>query len=149
MRQNALVFRVQWGETDAAGIVFYPNYFRWFDWGSHELLRSLGFPLENMVSDNHALPIIDAGARFLRSLRYGDEVTLISSVAEVRTRAFRVAHEIDRGSERICQGFEVRVWGRLGDSDHPVVAEPIPENMRTALVSASSMAEQSLRGAPM
>ena len=137
MRQNAMAFRVQWGDTDAAGIVFYPNYFRWFDWGSHELFRSLGYPLERMISQKHALPIIDAGSRFLHSLRYGDDVTMTSSLVEVRTRAFRISHVIARGTEQVCEGFEVRVWGRIGDADQPVVAEPIPDDLRKLMLSSS------------
>ena len=33
---------IEWGDCDDAGIVFYPNYFRWFDNAFHHLLRQCG-----------------------------------------------------------------------------------------------------------
>jgi acyl-CoA thioesterase FadM len=36
---HRIVLPVEWGDTDAAGIVFYPNYYRWFDRAAHALLR--------------------------------------------------------------------------------------------------------------
>ena len=37
--------RVDWGHCDPAGIVFYPNYFRWFDQCTSALFESAGLPL--------------------------------------------------------------------------------------------------------
>ncbi len=34
---------VEWGDCDPAGIVFYPNFYAWFDASSHALLDALGF----------------------------------------------------------------------------------------------------------
>ena len=53
MTERIKPHRVQWGETDAAGIVFYPNYFRWFDQATHELLAQLGYPVTRMIEDGH------------------------------------------------------------------------------------------------
>ena len=33
-------FKVRWGDTDAAGIVFYPNFYKWMDEATHEFLAS-------------------------------------------------------------------------------------------------------------
>lgn len=40
MRSNELEVLVNWGDTDKAGIVYYPNFFKWFDIAGHQFFRS-------------------------------------------------------------------------------------------------------------
>jgi acyl-CoA thioester hydrolase len=124
---------VQFGETDAAGIVFYPNYFRWFDEASHELLRYSGYSIAAMIERGYAVPIVECHARFLTPLTLDDEFELVSRVGEVRNRAFRVDHEIRRGDELVCEGYEVRMWVRFATLNAGIVAEPIPPELRNLL----------------
>lgn len=133
--EHALRHRVQWGETDAAGIVFYPNYYRWFDRATHELCRAAGYSIARMLEQGYAVPIIECGARFLSPLRYDDEIALISRVVDLRTRAFRVEHSVRRDSLLVGEGYEVRLWARVepGGSLRP---EPIPEELRNLLTGA-------------
>lgn len=125
--------RVAWGETDAGGIVFYPNYYRWFDDATHELFRAVGYPLPAMFESGLGLPLIEASGRFLTALRYGDEIEIISSVAEIRTHALRVEHEIKRGETTAATGFEVRMLVRLGGAQEVLQPVPIPDAMREFL----------------
>jgi acyl-CoA thioester hydrolase len=127
---------VEWGETDAASIVFYPNYFRWFDAATHDLFRRLGYPIARMIQEGRAVPIIDAGARFLAPLAYGDAITICSRIAEVRTRSFRVEHRIERDSTIVCLGFEVRIWVQAPKSGESLTAMALPDDVRELLRNA-------------
>jgi hypothetical protein len=61
------VLRMRFGETDAAGIVFYPSYFGWFDAGMHELLRSGDEPGHGPNGKpKHPLPIVEIGESSVR-----------------------------------------------------------------------------------
>jgi len=40
--EHTTTVQVRWGDVDAAGIVFYPRFFEWYDWGSEALFASLG-----------------------------------------------------------------------------------------------------------
>lgn len=114
MSKHVIQYHVQWGDTDAAGIVFYPNYFRWFDHAALEFLRSLGLPLERLKADYQAVvPIIEAGCRFQKPLRYHDLLTIETSVTEVRTRSFRLEHRVSCGEEITGLGYEVRGLARM------------------------------------
>jgi acyl-CoA thioester hydrolase len=137
MPESRKSHRVQFGETDAAGILFYPNYFRWFDEATHDLLRELGYPVGDMLQRGYGPIVIEAQARFLAPLSYGDELDIFSRVAEVRTRAFRVEHIVRRSKEAVCEGYEVRIWARLAGSDRGVEAEPLPDDLR-ALITPNS-----------
>ncbi len=46
---EAGVVTVEWGDCDETGIVFYPNYFCWFDCGFQRLLRGRRFQSTNFA----------------------------------------------------------------------------------------------------
>jgi acyl-CoA thioester hydrolase len=135
MSRNIIQYHVQWGDTDAAGIVFYPNYFRWFDHATLDFLRSLGLPLEKLKADYQAVvPIIEAGCRFQKPLRYHDLLTIETMVTEVRTRSFRLEHRVLCGEEMAGLGYEVRGLARIpGDGDGKLELVVLPEDMRALL----------------
>jgi acyl-CoA thioester hydrolase len=60
------------------GVVYYANYFVWFEVGRGDLLRALGWTYRDMEETGVSLPVIDAQCTYHRSVRYDDEL-------EVRT----------------------------------------------------------------
>jgi acyl-CoA thioester hydrolase len=136
MSRNTIQYHVQWGDTDAAGIVFYPNYFRWFDHAALEFLRAIGWPLETLKAQFQVVaPIIEAGCRFQKPLRYHDLLTIETSASEVRTRSFRLEHRVWRGEEIAGMGYEVRGLARtITDDQSPLELVIIPEEVRACLL---------------
>ena len=134
--------RVAWGETDSAGIVFYPNYFRWFDTATHELFRSIGLPLRELEQRGYLVPILSVSAEFRRSLRYDDEFTIDSTVAEVEEKTFRVHHQVRSAEGKsLSEGTELRGWvGKGGDGPHLL---PIPAEYRELLARGGHVAAHS------
>lgn len=72
--------RVRYAETDAMGIVYYANYFVWFEAARGDLMRTLEWTYREMEASGILLPVIEAECRYLAPARYDDEV-------EVRTEA--------------------------------------------------------------
>lgn len=136
MNSNTIQYHVQWGDTDAAGIVFYPNYFRWFDHAALEFLRSIGWPLETLRAQFQVLaPILEAGCRFQHPLRYRDLLTIETIAIEVRTHTFRLEHRVSRGDVMTGLGYEVRGLARIpGDESGKLELVPIPEEVRQCLL---------------
>jgi acyl-CoA thioester hydrolase len=68
------------------GVVYYANYFIWFEIGRTELLRSLGWSYREMEDSGIALPVIEAQCQYRQSAHYDDELeigtkgTLLSAV---------------------------------------------------------------------
>lgn len=112
MVSHATTLKVRWGHTDPAGIAFYPRIFEWFDTGSDELFRALGLGWRELFPDERiaGLPIVEAGCRFLAPVRFGDEVTIVSTITRVQAKTFRVEHELSVGETRCATGYEVRAW---------------------------------------
>jgi len=126
---------VQWGDCDPADIVFYPNYFRWFDAASRMYFEQI-LPAKRELLERYGIvgfPIIDASARFMRPSSYGDAIEIQSAVEKWDERRFTVLHRGVRGGEVLCEGREVRIVGR----QHPehagrLQSVPIPEEMVAA-----------------
>ncbi|HXP92060.1 MAG TPA: thioesterase family protein [Candidatus Binatia bacterium] len=123
-RTSKTELRVRWGETDAAGIVFYPNYYVWFDVATHELLRG-------RFERGFGFPIIESGAKFHAPLFPDDSITIESVVADVRTKAIRLEHTVRRGETLIATGFETRVFVKLLVGG--IEATPLPDDLRNFL----------------
>jgi acyl-CoA thioester hydrolase len=68
--------RVRYAETDRMGVVYYANYFVWFEVARAELLRSLGWTYREMEDAGVLLPVIEAHCEYLRPARYDDEIDI-------------------------------------------------------------------------
>ena len=75
---NRYQTRAEWADCDPLGQMFYPNYFRWFDIGTHKLLDAGGEPYDRLVKDRNiaGLPLVDAQASFRGRCRWTDDVEI-------------------------------------------------------------------------
>lgn len=131
--QSILRTRVRFGETDAAGIVYYPTYFTWFDTGTHGLLRDGDAPgRDKRGAPQHPLPIVECGATFLAPLQFDEEIEIVSTVATMGESSLRVEHEVRTLSGTIvARGFEQRVY--IAFADGKLGKAPIPADLRRRL----------------
>ena len=135
--QSILRTRVRFGETDAAGIVYYPTYFQWFDTGTHGLLREGNAPgRDQRGAPKHPLPIVECGATFLAPLQFDEEIEIVSTAAKIGESSLRVEHEVRTLSGiTVARGFEQRVYITL--TDGKLAKAPIPADLRARLEIAS------------
>ena len=91
--------RARYAETDRMGVVYYANYFVWFEIGRTDWLRETGRSYRDMEVDGVQLPVIEAHCEYRRPAKYDDDL-------EIRTRAtlltpvrIRFDYEIVRGDD--------------------------------------------------
>lgn len=128
--------KVEWGDCDPADIVFYPNYFRWFDAAAHTLFAGAGLDWADIFKRYGVigLPLVDAGARFVSPSKYGDELTIESHVSKWHSKVLVVTHRIMNGDRLAVEGTEKRVWaGRHPDDEKRLQALPIPQEIKELL----------------
>ncbi len=101
MTSHTTTLRVRYAETDQMGVVYYANYFVWFEVARAELLRAHGWNYREMEEAGVLLPVIEATCEYRRPTRYDDEV-------EVQTEA-RVSSAI-----RMEFLYDVTVKGQPG-----------------------------------
>jgi 4-hydroxybenzoyl-CoA thioesterase len=106
---------VEFGDCDPAGIVYYPNFFRWIDAASRHYFVECGVPSWRGTEEAHGIigtPIVDVQARFVRPATYGDRLAIETSVGEWRNRSFVMRHVIRRDEDLLVEATEVRIFAR-------------------------------------
>lgn len=130
---------VHWGDTDPARIVFYPNYFAWFDQSTRLYFDSVGLVWDRLMSDYGipGLPIVEAKARFVAPSWFRDEIVVESSIAQWHAKTFEVKHVVWNGGRLAVEGYEIRVWSKPHPDDSKrFKAYPIPPGIRQAFESS-------------
>ena len=96
--------RVEFADTDAAGLIHFTALFRYVEEAEHALYRSLGgAAFERTESGFRGMPRVAADLEFLGPVRYGDELDVRLALREKRRRVLRydaeiaVADDPDRG----------------------------------------------------
>jgi len=131
--RNARKLRIEWGDCDPAGIVFYPRYFEIFDASTSALFeRVLGMTkLQLLKTFNFAgYPLARTRARFVRPTRYGDDVT-VDTVVNFGHSSFDIEHRLSHEGLTCVECAETRIWVVLDPADPGrYKSHPIPEAVR-------------------
>ena len=93
--KNIVKRRVQWGELDALGIVFYPRFYEWMDEASHIFFEKIGLNLVELLNKGNIIfALVETGARYLKPARYHDKIKIISYIKDIEEKTLVMAHEI-------------------------------------------------------
>ncbi len=134
MLVNRRTIRIEWGDCDPAGIVFYPRYFAHFNECTIALFEAAGLPKKRQMLKDFKMagfPMVECKARFLIPSRFGDDVVVESRIAEWRRSSFDVEHKLFRGSDLSVECFETRVWAIPDPADpERIKGEAVPEEIR-------------------
>src|SRR5262249_26560698 len=128
------------GQCAPAGIVFNSRFFEFFDVSTWTMFETvLGVARADLFStyDIMGVPLVDARARFVLPVRFGDEVASESEITEFRRSSFDVAHRLSIGVALAVEGRETRVWATR-DKDNPehIKSAPIPPDVISRFQSA-------------
>ncbi len=125
---------IEWGDCDAAGIVFYPSFFRWMDAAFHAFTRSEGFDQKSLLRDFGVMgtPLVDARCRFLAPGRFYDDLAIALSVRALGRSSVTLAYRFSIGDTVIAEGEEIRAFVAKVDGGALRKAE-IPEPIRRRL----------------
>lgn len=87
---------MRYADTDQMGVVYYANYFVWFEVGRTELLRECGWSYREMEATGVALPVIEAACHYLRPSHYDDELEVRTKGTLISPVRLRFAYDIVR-----------------------------------------------------
>ncbi|CAM0496511.1 acyl-CoA thioesterase [Thermoanaerobacter kivui] len=99
--------RVRYGETDKMGIVYYANYFNWFEIGRTEFFRSLGMSYRSLEEKNVMLPVIDAQCKYFSSALYDDLIIIRTRLEFVKGTRLKFLYDVIRKEDNklLAQGY--------------------------------------------
>jgi len=133
MLTNRRTIRIEWGDCDPAGIVFYPRYFEMFETCIATLFeRATGMTKYEMLRAYQfaGYPVVEARAQFSTPAKFGDDVVAETMVKEFRRSSFDVHHRVFNAEKLAVEGFETRVWVvRHPDDPARLKAQAIPEEI--------------------
>ncbi|MCA9055205.1 MAG: acyl-CoA thioesterase [Planctomycetaceae bacterium] len=98
--------RVQFAETDMAGIVHFANFYRWMEETEHEFFRSCGLTIMSAQEDGRYIgwPRVSASCSFERPARYEDLLEIRLQIERIGVKSLTFLVEFYNGAQRIAHG---------------------------------------------
>jgi acyl-CoA thioester hydrolase len=123
--------RVRYAETDRMGVVYYANYFVWFEVGRTEWLRETGWSYREMEVEGVSLPVIEAHCEYRQSARYDDEIEIVTRATALTPVRIRFDYEVVRASDQAGVASGHTVHAALDRNGRPC---RLPDRVRRLLV---------------
>ena len=129
--------RVQFAETDMAGIAHFSNYFRWMEEIEHAFFRSLGMSVIMRHGDGDITwPRVSVSCDYSGPVRFEDELDLRLRVAKVGGKSLVFEVDVMKGGERVALGKMTSVCCTIVDGTMRSVT--IPADIRAKLESGKA-----------
>jgi len=111
-QSNAMPFswpiRVYYEDTDAQGLVYYANYFKFMERARTEWLRSLGVEQDVLLYQERRLfVVIETSIEFLAPAKFNDEIVATAALSDLSRATFAMQQNIFRNNldgELLCRG---------------------------------------------
>ncbi len=128
--------RVEFRDTDAAGIVHFSAFFLWMESAEHELLRSCGIPVVEAGAGGPGVdaswPRVSAACDYVSAVRFGDEVDVAVTVEKIGTTSVTYGFAFTHAGVPVAKGRVVAVRCHLRQGRRPE-AVPIPDDVAARL----------------
>lgn len=111
--------RVIYGDTDQMGVVYYANYFRFFEFSRSEFFRARGGNYTAMEKEGYGLPVVSAHCDYKRPAKYEDVLIIRVHIAELRRASLRFEYEVTREGDVTVLATGHTVHACVGPSGKP------------------------------
>ena len=127
--------RVEFADTDMAGIAHFANFFRWMESAEVDFLSARGLNVA-LLSDGREIgfPRVSASCDFAKPVTFMDVIEIIVTVERVGTKSVSYAFEFRKDGEIVARGRITSVCC-LVLRDHGIEAIEIPEKIRAILLA--------------
>ena len=127
--------RVEFHETDMAGIVHFANFFRYMEFAEVEFLRARGLSVKLTWEGRElGFPRVSATCDYVKPARFDDVIDIAVTLDRVGTKSVTYAFEFTRAGELLARGKTTSVCCEVR-GDHGLHAVEIPASYRTRIES--------------
>lgn len=134
MKEFVSEIKVEWAHCDYAGIVFYPNFYVWFDQGTERLFRANGLSYAELEEEFgiDGMPLLETGTTYRNASKLGADLVITSWIDAWEGKTFVVKHRIMHADGReALEGFERRIFVvKDRDSERGIRAVEAPDEIR-------------------
>ena len=107
------------------GVVYYGNYFVWFEVARTEYLRNQGISYERLEESGLYLMVVSASCKYKATARYDEVVSISTWVSSLRNTSLTFEYELSVGSKQIASGESCHVF-----TDKAYKPVRIPESIK-------------------
>lgn len=105
-RIHRYALRVQWEDTDAAGIVYYANYLRFIERGRSDLLLQHGIDQRGLMAPSDAgiaFAVRACQIEYLKPARLHEDLTVTTAIADLRGASVTIRQDVWREAELLAK----------------------------------------------
>ena len=128
--------RIEFGDTDMAGIVHFANFFRFMEAAECDFLRSRGLSVKmDWQGQAIGFPRVSASCDYVKPARFEEVLDVAVRIDRIGKKSVTYAFEFSRGGELIANGKVTSVCCRVLH-DNQIEGIEIPAGYRARLQSA-------------
>ena len=122
--------KVEWGDCDPYGIVFYPNFYKWMDNSQWNYFNKIKQPISKLekIYGIVGLPLLHTEATYISACYREDKLIIETKLIKITKSTIKLQHTIKRQDEIVCKGSETRIWAK--NNHGKIVSEPIPNEIK-------------------
>jgi acyl-CoA thioester hydrolase len=117
--QSVSRVRVRYAETDQMGVVYYANYFVWFEVGRTDWLRGSGWTYREMEAAGVSLPVVEAHCQYRQPAKYDDELEIRTTGSMASPIRLQFGYEIVRSADGVALATGRTVHASLDRDGRP------------------------------
>ncbi|MEY4834280.1 MAG: hypothetical protein RI980_395 [Bacteroidota bacterium] len=111
MREQEIIVRVRYAETDQMGVVYHGNYAQYFEMGRVEWLRNLGISYKWMEENGVMLPVVSLELNYKKPARYDDILRIKTKLKSQSTVKIEFDYEIyNEQNQLLTTGYSMLVF---------------------------------------
>jgi len=126
-------FRVSWADTDAAQVVHFSNYFRFFEKTEEEFYRHLGFTFTDAEDKGLWFPRVEAFCQFKKPAKFNDLLEVELTIEELKEKSIKYGFKIfnKESAVLLANGHMVVVVANKQTGKATQIPKEIAEKLKT------------------
>ena len=126
-------FKVSWIDTDAAQVVHFSNYFRFFEKTEEEFYRYLGFTFTNAENRGLWFPRVEAFCQFKKPAKFNDLVEVELTIEDLKEKSIKYGFKIfnKESAVLLANGHVVVVVANKQTGKATQIPKEIAEKLKT------------------
>jgi acyl-CoA thioester hydrolase len=124
-------FRVTWADTDAAQVVHFSNFFRFFEKAEEEFYRHLGFTFKDVHNRGLWFPRVEAFCEYKKPARFNDLLEVELAIENLGEKSIKYGFKIfnKESDVLVANGYMVVVTADKGTGKATQIPKEIVEKL--------------------
>ncbi len=110
MRAHTTRIKVRYAETDQMGVVHHASFYPWYEVARTDFLEDVVASYKDIEDMGLLLPVVNSHCEHKKPAKYGDEVTITSTIKELNRVKMVLSYEVYRYDDLIATGYTTHAF---------------------------------------